>query len=139
MASGKSNGEAKKKKAGPSLLEWLSGAVGALLAIFMLGFTTYEALDESTKRPPLLQVEAVSAAKAGGSYIIEVQVSNRSGQTAAAVEVEGELSLDGQSVETSSATLSYVPGDSERTAGLVFTHDPRNHELRLRVTGYEQP
>lgn len=71
--------------------------------------------------------------------MLEVKVVNRSRQTAAAVEIEGVLMQSGSQVETSGATLTYVPGNSEAQAGLVFTTDPRRRRLRLRVLGYEKP
>lgn len=139
MAKEQSSGEKQKKKGGPSLLEWISGAVGALLAIAILLFLTLEALDSGATKPPLLHVRPTAVTTFNGLYIVELTVTNRSGQTAAAVEVEGELSRSGRVVETSNATLSYVPGNSERKAGLLFTHDPRSNRLQVRATGYQQP
>lgn len=129
----------RKKQSGPPVLEWVSAAVGAVLAIGILIFISIEALDSSASRPPLLEVRPTAVAGAGGFYVVEVTVANRSGQTAAAVEIQGELMQGGSSVETSNATVSYVPGHSERNAGLIFSRDPRAHQLQVRSTGYERP
>lgn len=139
MVSKKSSKKSKQPQGDPSLLEWISGGIGALLAIAVLSLLTIEALDSTTARPPLLLVEPVGAVKAGEMYVVEVEVANRSGQTAAAVEIEGELSSGGEPVETSGATVAYVPAHSKRSAGLVFTRDPRTHQLQIRATGYEEP
>ena len=53
--------------------------------------------------------------------------------------MEGELRSGAGSVETSDTTIEYVPPHSERKGGLFFTSDPRQHELRLRAKGFEQP
>ena len=135
----KSFDERRKEQSGPPLLEWTSAAVGAVLAIGILVFIAIEALDSSATKPPLLEVRPTAVAGAGGFYVVEVTVANRSGQTAAAVEIEGELMQGGNPVETSNATVSYVPGHSERNAGLIFSRDPRAHQLQVRATGYEQP
>lgn len=135
----KSSDDRRKKQSGPPVLEWVSAAVGAVLAIGILVFIAIEALDSSASRPPLLEVRPTGVFQGSGLYVVEVTVANRTGQTAAAVEIQGELMQGGSSVETSNATLSYVPGHSERNAGLIFSRDPRAHQLQVRATGYEQP
>lgn len=135
----KSSDEQRKEQSGPPVLEWASAAVGALLAIGILIFIAIEALDSSATRPPLLEVRPTGVFQDSGLYVVEVTVANRTGQTAAAVEIQGELMQGGSPVETSNATLSYVPGHSERNAGLIFGRDPRAHQLQVRATGYEQP
>lgn len=140
MAAKRNNSEARQKEQkGPSALEWASGAVGAILAIATLVFIAIEAVEPAAEKPPLLHVQPTGMVAEGGLYVIELRVENRAGQTAAAVEIEGELKQAGSTVETSNATLSYVPGHSERQAGLTFTRDPRGYSFEVRATGYEQP
>lgn len=140
MAAKRKDAEARQKEQkGPSALEWASGAVGAILAIGTLVFIAMEAIEPAAEKPPILNVQPTGIVAEGGLYVVELKVKNRAGQTAAAVEIEGELKQAGSTVETSNATLSYVPGHSERRAGLVFTRDPRRYSLEVRATGYERP
>ncbi len=138
MAQDKSGASSQQGKA-PALLEWIAGGLGAIIAVIMVAVMATEALTTRPGVPPLLHVEPVALQAASGQFVLEVKVVNRSRQTAAAVEIEGELMQSGEAVETSSATLTYVPGNSAGEAGLVFTADPRRHQLRLRVLGYEKP
>src|SRR5688500_11800780 len=103
MPSRKVTEDRRKQQGGPALLEWISGLVGAVLAIGVLAFITAEALDKSSARPPLLSAEVEAATRAGQLYIVEVKVTNESGKTAAAVELEGSLGSGGQPVQTSGA------------------------------------
>jgi uncharacterized protein (TIGR02588 family) len=140
MPAGKrSQGEEEKKKKGPSLLEWVAALVGALIAVGMLVFIGIGALQSSAGAPPRLQVRPTSIVAGHGMHIVGVEVANRSAQTAAAVQIQGELRQGGQTLETSTATLSYVPGHSERQAGLIFSRDPRSYQVEVRATGYERP
>jgi uncharacterized protein (TIGR02588 family) len=68
-----------------------------------------------------------------------LRVTNHGGQTAARVNVEGELRGAGGALETRSAMINYVPAGSERQAGLFFSHDPRQYDVQLWAEGYEQP
>lgn len=129
----------EKQAKGPSLLEWIAAAIGALLVIGTLTFIGLEALATKDGSPPILQVTPVSVASEGGSHVVQVKVTNSSSQTAAAVQIQGELRRGGQALETSNATLSYVPAQSEQMAGLLFTLDPRRYSIQVRATGYEEP
>lgn len=121
------------------LIEWVSAAIGLAITAGMFGFLALEAVSDGEGVPPVLEAEPAALFFANGRYIVEVDVENLSSQTASAVNVEGALMAGNEPVETSNATLAYVPGDSKRRAGLFFARDPRELRLRLRVTGYERP
>lgn len=129
----------EKKRKGPSALEWASGMIGALLTVLILVFIGSEAIRSRDGRPPLLRVSPAEVVAEQGVHVVELKVTNGSHQTAAAVEIMGELRHGSTVVETSSATIGYVPGNSEREAGLMFSRDPRRFQLQVRVTGYELP
>lgn len=134
MASSK-----KSKKRRIPALEWLSAIIGLVIVAGMLGFLVLEALRESPATPPLMSVEPVRLVSFAGGYIVEVRVRNGSGSTGSAVQVEGVLGRNGKDIETSTITLDYVPGNSQRRGGLIFRNDPRQARVGLRIVGYEQP
>lgn len=121
------------------LIEWISAAIGLAMIGAMLGFLVLEAIRGRDSTPPLLEIAPVELVAERDQYVVEVEVTNAAGKTAASVQIEGVLKQGGTDVETSSATVVYVPGESRRRAGLIFTRDPRNYQLELRVTGYERP
>lgn len=128
----------EKKRKGPSLLEWISAAIGAAITLAMIGLIVMKALGPAAPAP-LISIKPVSVVHERAGYVVKVEVTNRSGVTAAALNLQGELMRGGEAVETSNATLSYLPGESTRRAGLIFARDPRRFELELRATGYEVP
>lgn len=138
MAKRQSKKGEEPKDKGTSLLEWISAGVGLVITLALLGFVGLEAA-ETSDRPPVLKVTPAAITAASDIYVVEVDVANLSGQTAAAVSIEGTLKQGGQTVETSSTTLSFVPGHSKRRAGLIFTRDPRGSAIEARATGYEVP
>jgi len=114
-------------------LEWIAAALGALIALVMLGTIGWQALAGADDPVPLLAARVESVTKAGQGQVATVAVTNASGRTAAAVQVEGKAGE-----ETSSATIDYVPGHGEAKAALVFT-DSAPGPIAVRVTGYEHP
>lgn len=121
------------------LVEWVSAAIGVAITGVMISFLAVEVARHEDGVPPLLDVAPVDLTFARGHYVLEVEVSNASRATGASVAIEGTLSEGQATIETSTAVLAYVPGGSQRRAGLVFSHDPRKSRLELRVTGYERP
>lgn len=128
----------RKPKRSP-LLEWASAAVGLAILITLVALLGLEAVSQRNGVPPILDADVASVTTAGGRHVVEVVVSNRSHVTGAGVQVEGALKRGGEEVESSTTTISFVPGESQRRGGLIFTRDPRAFELELRVTGYERP
>lgn len=128
----------KQEKPIPAL-EWIAALLGFVVVAAMSAFLIVEALSSDARLPPLIHVEPVGLTRGGSTYVLEVKVLNSTGQTGAAVNLEGTLKQGGREVESSNATISYLPGRSNRRAGLVFSRDPRRYDVELRVTGYEQP
>lgn len=120
------------------ILEWIAGGVGLVLTLGLVGALALDALSAGDA-PPDLRVSQTAVHERVGAYVVEVRVDNRGDRAAAAVEIEGELTLDGAEPEVASVTLDYVPQGSTRQAGLVFSQNPRNGRLALRALGYVDP
>lgn len=118
--------------------EWVIAAVGLILVAGAIGFTFYRAVTEKNTAPTL-QVTYDAPVPNGDGYLVKFHIKNSGNQTAAAVAVEGELKNGNESVETSTATLTYAPANSERHGGLYFSKNPQLYALQVRVAGYEEP
>ncbi|HVG49175.1 MAG TPA: hypothetical protein VM899_13700 [Rubellimicrobium sp.] len=121
------------------LLEWVAGAIGAILTLTLLGVLAWQAWTHPGDVPPEVTVRLEEVLPVQGGFVARIAGVNASPETAAAVEVEGMLSREGEEVETAHATLDYVPGNSEKRGGLFFAEDPREGDLRLRALGYQEP
>lgn len=115
-------------------LEWAAAAIGLVILLGLSFILLREATAGNDRDVPILsaKIERVTATPSG--FVADVVVSNRSRQTAAAVQVEGKLGD-----EQPSATLDYVPGRSEARGGLIFSSDPRRGGAEVSVVGYELP
>ena len=127
------------KSEGASRLEMISASIGLAIVAALLGFLSWHALTANADAPPQVEVAAGTITRAGGTWVVEFVVRNASANTAQDLQVEGTLKQGGTVVETSQATLAFAPGRSLRRGGLIFTHDPADHTLELRATGYQEP
>ncbi len=124
--------------ASASKLEWAAAAVGLVLVVGMVAFIAYYALTTEAKAPAVT-VEVIGVESVADAYLARFRAKNRSSATAAALRVEGELRQGQTVVESSQATLDYLPPFSERRGGLFFQQDPRRYELRIAPKGYAEP
>ena len=125
--------KARQKDPIPAL-EWVAAATGLLVALALLGIISWQAAFENPSEVPILAAEVEGVVPTTTGQVVRVPVTNRSGQSAAAVQVEGKLGG-----ETSHATFDYVPGNSEAQGGLVFTRGKGKGNPSIRVTGYQLP
>lgn len=115
-------------------LEWVSAALGLVALAALLFILGREIATGSDDDVPSLSVTIESVSPTSGGYVAQIRVSNRSAQTAAAVQVEGKLGE-----EEATATIDYVPGRSDARGGLQFRSDPRAGKVEVGVVGYELP
>lgn len=116
------------------LLEWVTAALGALIALTLIGVIGWSAANEHPDELPKLRVEAGPIETANTRRAVRFTVYNRAGRTAKQVQIEGKLGE-----QTASATLDYVPGRSQEPGALLFDPEPRWGIVELRVTGYQLP
>jgi len=124
----------RKAKSDPvPLLEWAAAAFGLVMALALLAVLGWAIVHSGDDRVPVLEAHLEAVTATPGGQVAQIRVTNRSGQTAAAVQIEGKLGG-----EVASATIDYIPAHSEASAGLIFERDPRAG-LELSVLGYELP
>lgn len=114
-------------------LEWITAALGLIVFLALVAVLVREAMTSGSDDVPRLSARVEAVTPVADHYVAQVIVANASGQTAAAVQVEGKLGD-----ETAHATLDYVPGNSEAKGGLLMKSDPRAG-LEVSVVGYELP
>ena len=134
----KSKGDEKQQGGGIPPLEWAIAILGLVLVLGTIGFLLYEAAigDDS---PPEFSFAVNRVSASGSGYLVEFNVVNHGGSTAARLTVQGELRSGEESVEMSQTEIDYVPADSERSGGLFFTANPNDNSLVLRALGFQKP
>lgn len=121
------------------ILEWIAAATGLLLLLFLLVAIGLDVVQGGSRVPPDIHIDVHTSVKAGERYLVTFDARNRGGASAAALEIEGQLTDQGRVIETSSSTIDYVSGHGTAQGGLYFEHDPSSLALRVRPMGYQAP
>jgi len=118
--------------------EWAVGALGFFLMLALLAYFLIQAIG-AAPTPPNIVVNVDSIASRTAGFVAELSARNLGERTAAQIVIEGELVVNGAEVERRGIVLDYLPEQSVRRAALVFRHDPRLGELRVRAVSYREP
>ena len=119
-------------------IEWLIGGVSGVVVVGMIGFVFFQAISRSVSGPAM-EVIAVGVEERQLSYHVGFRVKNRGDTTAADVMISGTLESEGEVIESVEVAVDYVPGNSVRTGGMIFVHNPSQYQLRLLATAYNDP
>lgn len=120
------------------IAEWTAAGLGLAMTLAALGYSLWEGVTHKAG-PPELAAEAGAAVATPGGFVTPVTVRNAGDETAAGVEIRGELVSPGRPPEERRTTFAYVPGGGKARGGLVFTQDPAGGRLTLSIEGYEEP
>lgn len=119
-----------------SRYEWLAAALGGLIFLGLLGFFAREATRSEGTPDIVVRVDSVRSATAG--HIAFISARNAGG-AATSVRIVGELSRNGAVVETADIMLELLGRRSTQSAGLYFSRDPAQHDLRVRPVSFLVP
>jgi uncharacterized protein (TIGR02588 family) len=118
--------------------EWAAAIIGLVVVLAVLACLTYRAI-WTVDSPPQITITVLAVEPQGAGYLVRTRVANIGATSAAQVVIEGGLKPEVGQEERSQITLDYVAAGSKRTAGFLFSTDPRQGQLRIRALGYQDP
>ena len=128
-----------ERKSRPAPLEWVAASIGLAIFIGLFAILFARALNDDKTHTADLTVENHRMVATPTGTRVTFDVRNRSGQTAAAVQIKGRLLEGGSEVESSEVTLDYVPARSRVRAGLMFSEAPHGRRVEVHAVGYREP
>lgn len=122
-----------------SLAEWTSFGIAALVVLMVAGLVVYVWVSMPTTPPQIELTRSGPVRAEGGQFYVPFTVTNRGGMAAEAVQLIGELHVDGEVVEDGEQQIDVLGSDETREGAFVFSRDPEEGELTLRVASFQQP
>lgn len=120
--------------------EWTTFGIAVSILAVVIGLVLYDWLTMK-RQPPMLALmhdsKAVHAAQ--GQFYVPFTVANTGGETAESVQVIAELRVNGEVEEAGEQQIDFLAGDETEEGAFVFSRDPRQGELILRVASYKLP
>lgn len=89
--------------------------------------------------PPQLTVQTQSSRQSQNQYYVPFKVTNSGGKTAESVEVTAQLTSPTWSPELGRQEINFLSRQESREGEFIFSHDPEQGNLVIRVAGYKLP
>lgn len=123
-----------------TIAEWVTFSVASSILIAIVGLVSFTWIKQPAQKPPVLVINNNKPLrKLNGQYYVPFEVVNRGGQTAASVQVKAELRINGKVEETGEQQIEFLSRKEKETGAFIFSQNPEEGELILRVASYKLP
>jgi uncharacterized protein (TIGR02588 family) len=112
----------------------------SLFIISVIFFLVCLAWITGDNNPPILSVTTgKNIRQIEQQYYVPFSVINSGGETVETVEIMAELSFDGEEYETGTQEVDFLSRQEEQSGEFIFSRDPQQGELTIRVASYKLP
>ncbi|GAB4375386.1 MAG: TIGR02588 family protein [Elainellaceae cyanobacterium] len=122
-----------------SIAEWITLLITTSILLVIVGLIFYD-WQVNQNRPPAFRVEVTETTRiTDGHYYVPFVITNTGGRIARTVQVTAELHIDENESETGEQQIDFLSGNERKRGSFVFTHNPQEGELVIRVASYGLP
>ena len=131
--------DSSKPSQSRSFAEWLSFSIAIVIVTAIVALVLYR-WQTQEKQPPLLSLNSQGEVRqAEGQFYVPFTVVNRGGETVEAVQVVGELLINGQVEETGEQQIDFLSSHETESGAFIFSRNPQEGQLIIRVASYKLP
>ncbi|MEM8779278.1 MAG: TIGR02588 family protein [Cyanobacteria bacterium P01_G01_bin.49] len=122
-----------------SLPEKLSFGIAIAILIILIGLIIYSWRSQSNK-PPILSVNfGQQIRQVQGQYYVPFVVTNEGEQAVKSVRIIGQLKIGTTIEQIGEQEVDFLSRGETVSGAFIFTYDPQDGELTVRVSGYKLP
>jgi uncharacterized protein (TIGR02588 family) len=129
--------EQQKAKRTPA--EWVTFGIASSILGGIIGLVIYTGINDK-QQPPLMSITQKQITFKGNSqYYVPFEVENKGDETAESVQILAELKINNQIAETGEQQIDFLSSGEKEEGAFIFTQDPRQGQLKIRVASYKSP
>ncbi|MGB3403756.1 MAG: TIGR02588 family protein [Microcoleaceae cyanobacterium] len=137
MSKDASKSNPKRRRSFP---ERMSFAASILVLTTLICLIVYQWRFVDSKPPILSVIVDQKTRYYGNQYYVPFTVYNTGGQTAKAVQVMGELQIQAENIQqTGEQQIDFLSGGETVSGAFIFTENPEQGQLKIRVASYKLP
>lgn len=122
-----------------SLAEWVTFGVASFILTVIVSLVIYIWLNDK-HQPPILSVSNKQAIReVDGQFYVPFEVVNIGEETAESVQIMAELRINGKLEETGEQQIDFLSRNEKEEGAFIFSHNPSEGQLTLRVASYKLP
>jgi uncharacterized protein (TIGR02588 family) len=122
-----------------SLAEWITLLISTTILALLVGLILYDWQVNQT-RPPAFEITIANEVRVTDRrYYLPFAITNTGGRIARTVQVVAELHFPGIADEVAEQQIDFLSGHERKQGSFVFTHNPLEGDLMVRVASYRLP
>ncbi len=122
-----------------SLAEWVTFSIASFVLAIIVSLVGYTWLNEKNQ-PPIISVSKKEAIREiNGQFYVPFEVANTGGDTAESVQIIAELLIDGKVTESGEQQIDFLSSGETEEGAFVFSQNPGQGKLNLRIASYKLP
>ncbi|WP_414518333.1 TIGR02588 family protein [Nostoc sp. PCC 9305] len=122
-----------------SIAEWITFSIASFILAIIVILVGYTWLNEKNQPPILSVTKKQTIREINGQFYVPFEVMNSGGDTAESVQIMAELMIDGKVTETGEQQIDFLSSGESEEGAFIFSHNPRQGQLTLRVGSYKLP
>jgi uncharacterized protein (TIGR02588 family) len=122
-----------------SLAEWVTFIAASFILAVIVSLVGYTWLNDKNQPPVVTVSKKQTIRESDGQFYVPFEVVNSGGDTAESVQVMAELEIDGKVTETGEQQIDFLSGGEQEEGAFVFTQNPNQGKLTIRVASYKLP
>ncbi|MBD0344238.1 MAG: TIGR02588 family protein [Coleofasciculus sp. Co-bin14] len=131
--------EKPQQKQPRSPAEWTTFSIALFILAGLVGLVFHQWLTQDSTPPVVSVTHQDKIREAPGQYYVPFEVKNLGGETAESVQVIAELRINGQVEESGEQQIGFLASGEKEEGAFVFSRNPRQGELTVRVASYKLP
>ncbi|OUL35863.1 TIGR02588 family protein [Nostoc sp. T09] len=122
-----------------SLAEWVTFSAASFILVVIVGLVGYTWLNDKNQPPIVSVTKKQTIREIDGQFYVPFEVVNTGGDTAESVQIMAELQIDDNVTETGEQQIDFLSGGEKEEGAFVFSHNPNQGQLTIRVASYKLP
>ncbi|MEH1914305.1 TIGR02588 family protein [Nostoc sp.] len=122
-----------------SIAEWITFSIASFILAIIVSLVGYTWLNEKNQPPILSVTQKQTIREINGQFYVPFEVVNSGGDTAESVQIMAELLINGKVTETGEQQIDFLSSGESEEGAFIFSHNPRQGQLNLRVGSYKLP
>jgi uncharacterized protein (TIGR02588 family) len=121
-----------------SLAEWITFSVALSLLttiVYLIGYTWFT----QKNLPPLLRLNQGTIRRVDSQFYVPFQVKNSGGEAVESVQVLAILQFKNQLEQTGEQKIDFLAANEMEEGVFVFSQNPQEGDLTLRIASYQKP
>ncbi|WP_392534321.1 TIGR02588 family protein [Nostoc sp. C117] len=122
-----------------SIAEWVTFSIASFILAIIVSLVGYTWLNDKNQPPIISVTKKETIRQIDGQFYVSFEVMNKGGDTAESVQIIAELVIDGKVAASGEQQIDFLSSGESEEGAFVFSQNPSQGQLNLRIASYKLP